>query len=104
MLVHSDRGVQYASKGFRFVLEKYGFIQSMSRKGNCCDNVVAESFFHSLKTQLSHHVRFKDALEAERTLFNYIEVYFNRRRKHSTNGYKAPALFEEEWWSERKAA
>ncbi|WP_370362742.1 IS3 family transposase [Desulfopila sp. IMCC35008] len=50
------------------------------------------------------HVRFRDALEAEQTLFNYIEVYFNRRRKHSTNGYKAPALFEEEWWSERKTA
>lgn len=104
LMVHSDRGVQYASKGFRAVLKKYGFVQSMSRKGNCWDNAVAESFYHSLKTQLVHHVRFQDALEAERTLFNYIEVYFNRRRKHSTNGYKTPALFEEEWWSERKTA
>ncbi|BHH83664.1 hypothetical protein LA52FAK_19530 [Desulforhopalus sp. 52FAK] len=104
LLVHSDRGVQYASNGFRSVLKKHEFVQSMSRKGNCWDNAVAESFFHSLKTQLTHHVRLQDALEAERTLFNYIEVYFNRRRKHSTNGYKAPALFEEEWWSERKAA
>lgn len=86
------------------VLEKHGFVQRMSRKGNCWDNAVAESFFHSLKTQLTHHVRFQNAHEAEHALFNYIEVYFNRRRKHSTNGYKAPALFEEEWWEERKLA
>lgn len=104
LIVHSDRGVQYASSDFREILRKRGFIQSMSRRGNCWDNAVAESFFHSLKTQLIHHVRFQTAEEAERALFNYIEVYYNRQRKHSTNGYKPPDLFEQDWWEKRKVA
>ncbi len=95
LMIHSDRGVQYASSDFRLLLKKYGHIQSMSRKGNCWDNAVAESFFHTLKTQLTHHVRFKDETEAERALFLYIEVYYNRRRRHSANGYLSPANFEE---------
>lgn len=104
LMVHSDRGIQYASNDFRSVLEQHGFIQSMSRKGNCWDNAVAESFFHTLKTQLTHHCTFQNAVEAEQVLFNYIEVYYNRRRKHSTNGYKSPAQYETEWWENRKAA
>lgn len=104
LMIHSDRGVQYASSGFRAIFKKHGFIQSMSRKGNCWDNAVAESFFHSLKTQLIHHVRFQNRTEAEHALFSYIEVYYNRQRKHSTNGYKAPALYEQEWWEMRKVA
>ena len=104
LMIHSDRGIQYASSSFRAVLDKYGFTQSMSRKGNCWDNAVAESFFASLKTQLVHHVNFRNMREAEYSLFNYIEVYFNRQRKHSTNGYKAPALFEQEWWNNGKMA
>jgi putative transposase len=104
LMIHSDRGVQYASADFRGVLQKQGFVQSMSRKGNCWDNAVAESFFHSIKTQLIHHCRFQSIAEAEQALFNYIEVYYNRQRKHSTNGYKAPALYEQEWWNNRKAA
>ena len=104
LIVHSDRGVQYASSDFHKVLRKRGFVQSMSRKGNCWDNAVAESFFHSLKTQLVHHVSYRNKEEAERSLFNYIEVYYNRRRKHSTNGYKAPALYEQEWRERRKVA
>jgi len=95
LMVHSDRGVQYASSDFRLLLEKHRYIQSMSRKGNCWDNAVAESFFHTLKTQLTHHVRFKDSTEAERALFLYIEVYYNRRRRHSANRYLSPAIFEE---------
>ena len=79
LMVHSDRGIQYASNGFRKVLQKHGFVQSMSRKGNCWDNAVAESFFHSIKTQLIHHVRFQNRMETEHELYNYIEVYFNRR-------------------------
>jgi putative transposase len=74
LMVHSDRGVQYASKEFKNNLENHGFIQSMSRKGDCWDNAVAESFFHTLKTQLIHHVRFKTFEEAERILFKYIEM------------------------------
>ena len=97
LLVHSDRGVQYASADFRNLLKKNQFVQSMSRKGNCWDNAVAESFFHTLKTQLVYHNRFLNKADAEQALFNYIEVYYNRRRRHSTNGYKSPASYEAEW-------
>ncbi len=99
LMVHSDRGVQYASLEFRKVLKKNGFIQSMSRKGNCWDNAVAESFFHTIKTQLIYHIRFNNFEEAERILFKYIEVYYNQRRKHSTNGWKSPARYEQEWYN-----
>ncbi len=104
LMIHSDRGVHYASSGFRAILHKHQFVQSMSRKGNCWDNAVAESFFHSIKTQMIHHRRFQNVMEAEQALFNYIEVYYNRQRKHSTNGYKSPAQYEMEWWNGRKAA
>jgi len=104
LMIHSDRGIQYASHDFRAVLHKHGFIQSMSRKGNCWDNAVAESFFHTIKTQMIHHCKFQNIAEAEQAIFNYIEVYYNRRRKHSTNGYKSPAQYELEWWGNRKAA
>jgi putative transposase len=97
LLVHSDRGVQYASGDFRELLKEKKFVQSMSRKGNCWDNAVAESFFHTLKTQLIYHRRFQNKDEMEKALFNYIEIYYNRRRRHSTNGYQTPALFESEW-------
>lgn len=97
LMVHSDRGIQYASKDFKACLRKHGFVQSMSRKGNCWDNAVAESFFHTLKTQLIHHSRFSSVEETERTLFKYIEVYYNQRRKHSANGWKAPAHCEQAW-------
>lgn len=95
LLVHSDRGVQYASRDFRKLLEKTSCVQSMSRKGNCWDNAVAESFFHTLKTQLTHHEHFRDKNEAELALFNYIEAYYNRKRRHSAIGYKTPAEFEQ---------
>lgn len=78
--------------------------KSMSRKGNCWDNAVAESFFHTLKTQLVFHRRFKDEEEAEQALFNYIEAYYNRRRRHSSNGYQSPATFENEWANWKKVA
>lgn len=104
LMVHSDRGVQYASGDFRAVLKKHGFVQSMSRKGNCWDNAVAESFFHTIKTQLIHHCKFQNVSGAEQALFNYIEVYYNRQRKHSTNGYRSPAHFELAWWNNRKVA
>lgn len=94
LLIHSDRGVQYASKDFRSCLKKHGYIQSMSRKGNCWDNAVAESFFHTIKNQLIRHRKFKTKHEAELALFNYIEAYYNRRRRHSSNGWLSPATFE----------
>lgn len=104
LMIHSDRGVQYASDDFKKILKKYSFVQSMSRKGNCWDNAVAESFFHTLKTQLIHHVRFKTYEEADRILFKYIEMYYNQRRKHSANGWKTPALCELEWYKFKKVA
>ncbi len=94
LIVHSDRGVQYASKDFRNILKKHDFIQSMSRKGNCWDNAVAESFFHTLKVQCIHGERFISMEELQATLFEYIEIYYNRRRKHSANNWLSPADFE----------
>lgn len=94
LVVHSDRGIQYASKDFRVRLKQNGCIQSMSRKGNCWDNAVAESFFHTLKTQFIRHHKFLTRYEAELALFQYIEAYYNRRRRHSSNGWMSPAEYE----------
>ena len=104
LMIHSDRGVQYASQDFKKKLKKHGMIQSMSRKGNCWDNAVAESFFHTLKTQLIYHIYFKNFAEAERIIFKYIEIFYNQRRKHSTNGWKTPAHCEQEWYNLQNAA
>ena len=95
LIIHSDRGVQYACSDFRKVLEKHHFVQSMSRKGDCWDNAVAESFFGIIKSELIHHERFKDPKDTLRAIFEYIEIYYNRKRKHSTLGYKTPAQFEQ---------
>ncbi len=93
-IVHSDRGSQYASEVFRAELKKYGCKQSMSRKGNCWDNAVAESFFGTLKTELVHHEKFKTREEARQSIFEYIEVFYNRQRLHSYLGYLSPEDFE----------
>lgn len=90
LMIHSDRGVQYASKDFRERLENYRCIQSMSRKGNCWDNAVAESFFSSLKLRMTHHRKYETMEELERDLFWYIEIYYNRFRKHSANDWLTP--------------
>ncbi len=104
LMIHSDRGVQYASCEFRELLQKRGFIQSMNRKGNCWDNAVAESFFHTLKNQYLHHTVFRNSTETGYGLFKYIEVYYNRRRRHSTNGWKSPVQYETDWYEMKKAA
>jgi len=104
LMIHSDRGIQYASKDFRKCLKNHGFVQSMSRKGDCWDNAVAESFFHTLKTQLIHHVRFDSFEQAGRILFKYIEVYYNQRRRHSANDWKTPAHCEQAWYNLKKVA
>ena len=90
LIVHSDRGIQYASKDFRERLSKYGCVQSMARKGNCWDNAVAESFFGNLKKRLIFHRRYETAEELRKDIFQYIEVYYNRFRKHSFNNYLTP--------------
>jgi len=98
-LVHSDRGSQYASEAFRNRLKKCK--QSMSRKANCWDNAVAESFFGALKSELVHRQTFKTRREAEMSVFEYIEIFYNRTRLHSALGYVSPSEFEEKG---RKAA
>jgi len=94
LIFHSDRGVQYACTGFRKALKTQGFLSSMSRKGDPWDNAVAESFFHILKSELVHHTMWEGYADAHRDLFEYIEVYYNTMRLHSTLGYQTPAQFE----------
>jgi transposase InsO family protein len=94
VLFHSDRGSQYCSHEFQKMLKQYGFICSMSRKGNCWDNSVAESFFHSLKMELIYSVRYSTREMAKQSIFQYIEGYYNRVRRHSAIGLKAPMVFE----------
>ena len=94
LIWHSDRGSQYASDSHRNILKDHSIIQSMSRKGNCWDNAVAESFFKTLKTELTHHHKFNNQQEAKNVIFEYIEVFYNRIRIHSANNYLAPAEFE----------
>lgn len=94
LIFHSDRGSQYASDAFRDVLKHYGCIQSMSDKGDCYDNAVAESFFHTLKTEHVYFERYKTREEARLSIFEYIEVFYNRIRRHSTLGNRSPYEFE----------
>ncbi len=94
LLWHSDRGSQYASESHRELLKQHGIRQSMSRKGNCWDNAVSESFFHTLKTELIHHQIYQSREEAKKAVFEYIEVFYNRERLHSANGYLSPIDYE----------
>jgi len=90
LIQHSDRGVQYASEPYRAVLERYGIVQSMSRRGNCLDNAPMESFFASLKTEEVHLARYRTRAEAKAAVFAYLEVFYNRIRLHSGLGYRTP--------------
>jgi putative transposase len=94
LLHHSDRGTQYACHEYRRLLEVNGITSSMSRKGNCWDNAVVESFFRSLKTELIFHEDFLTREQARRQIFDWIEVFYNRKRLHSTLGYLAPVQYE----------
>src|SRR3954451_10275913 len=91
LIHHSDRGVQYAAEPYRKALKRHGIEQSMSRRGNCLDNAPTESFFASLKKEHVHHVRFRSRAEARAAVFEYVEVFYNRRRLHSALGYRTPA-------------
>jgi transposase InsO family protein len=93
-LIHSDRGSQYASTAFRERLSAWGCRQSMSRKGNCWDNAVTESFFGNLKREMVHHERFKTRRAASDQLFDYIEVFYNRMRIRSACDYFTPGEYE----------
>ena len=95
LIIHSDRGVQYACSSFVEGVSQRGFVQSMSRKGDCWDNAVAESFFHLLKTEVTYHCRWLNDQAAYRSLFEYIEIFYNRERSHSTLDYVSPDQFEQ---------
>ncbi len=95
LLWHTDRGSQYASYSHKDLLQKYNIIQSMSRKGNCWDNAVAESFFKSLKNELVYQTYFYTKRQAKQEIFEYIEFYYNRTRSHSYLGNLSPVKFEE---------
>jgi putative transposase len=94
LLHHSDRGMQYASESYMDMLEVLGIQASMSRTGNCYDNAVMESFFHTLKAELVDHANYRSREQARQSIFEYIEVFYNRRRRHSAIGYKSPEEFE----------
>ena len=95
LIVHSDQGVQFACDEFRKTLTKHSFIQSMSRKGDCWDNAVAESFFKTVKTEWAYHVDFQDIHHVKREAFEYLEIFYNRERLHATLAYLSPAEYEE---------
>ena len=96
LVAHSDRGVQYASEHYQGVLTQHGIECSMSRKGNCWDNAPMESFFATLKKELVHHETYATREAARVSLFDYIEVFYNRERRHSALGYVSPFAFEKE--------
>jgi transposase InsO family protein len=94
IVFHSDRGSQYAGHAFRNVLDQHHFSQSMSATGNCYDNAVMESFFHTLKAESVYFERYRTRAEARQSIFEYIEVFYNRIRRHSSLGYLSPLEFE----------
>lgn len=96
LLHHSDRGVQYASHAFQLTLQTYGLQPSMSRKGNCYDNALAESFFATLKTECFSLKQPNTSAEARLMIFDYIETFYNPKRLHSSLGYKSPVDFEKQ--------
>ena len=94
LICHTDRGSQYAGNDFKAILAQNEFVGSMSKKGDCWDNAVAESFFHTLKVELVHRMKFKTRDEAKEKIFQYVEMYYNRKRAHSTLGYLSPFEYE----------
>jgi len=94
LLLHSDRGSQYASLSFQHLLRQHQIECSMSRRGNCWDNAAMESFFHTLKTECIYHEYFESRDDAKKTIFDYIEVFYNQQRRHSFLNYQTPAEYE----------
>ena len=95
IIFHSDRGSQYTSSSVREMLKSYQITQSMSSTGNCYDNAITESFFHTIKTELTFWNSYQTREEAKRSIFEYIEIFYNRQRLHSAIGYLSPVEFEE---------
>jgi len=94
LIHHTDQGRQYARTAYIETLKKHGMMQSMSRRGNCYDNAVAESFFSSLKNELVNHCSFKTRDKSRTSVFEYIEVFYNRQRRHQSLDYVSPADYE----------
>ena len=94
LLLHSDQGMEYRTADYHALLKQNNITCSMSRKGNCLDNAVMESFFHTLKTEHTHHYHYKTREEAKQSIFEYIEVFYNQQRRHSYLNYMTPAEFE----------
>lgn len=97
VLHHSDRGSQYASNDYQQLLTDHGIIGSMSRKGNCYDNAVMESFFATLKQELVYRRQYESRQQAKQDIFEYIQVWYNRKRRHSALRYVSPEIFENKW-------
>jgi transposase InsO family protein len=95
LIHHSDRGSQYTSQGYQKLLHQYGILISMSGKGDCYDNALMESFFGTLKEECVERQAFKTRAEARNAVFEYIEVFYNRQRKHSSLEYASPSIYEE---------
>ena len=95
LVAHSDRGSQYASDHYQRLLERHGITCSMSRRGDCWDNAPMESFFASLKKELVHQENYQTRAEARVSVFEYIEVFYNRVRRHSALGYLSPVEYEQ---------
>jgi transposase InsO family protein len=95
LIHHSDRGSQYCAHDYRKLLEQFGMVASMSRRGNCYDNAPMESFWGSLKNELVHHCCYATRIEAETSIREYIEIFYNRQRRHSRLGYLSPAVFSQ---------
>jgi len=94
---HSDRGSQYTSQGFQALLAAHGITASMSGTGNCYDNAAMESFYHTLKTEHIYFEHYETREQAKQSIFEFVEVFYNRQRRHSTLGYVSPMVFEKQW-------
>jgi putative transposase len=101
LLHHSDKGTQYSSHDFQALLRLHGIYASMSGTGNCYDNAAMESFFHSLKTEHVYFEHYETREQAKQSIFEYVEVFYNRQRLHSTLGYLSPLAFEKQWYQQQ---
>lgn len=104
LIHHSDRGSQYCAHEYRKLLDQFGMVTSMSRRGNCYDNAPMESFWGTLKNELVHHRRFKTRAEAIQAITEYIEIFYRRQRKQARLGYLSPAAFERQFYEKRLVA
>jgi putative transposase len=104
LIHHSDRGTQYCSHEYRNILERFGLLASMSRKGNCYDNAPMESFWGTLRQELVHHRRYRTRQEAMRDITEYIEIFYNRQRLQPRLGFLSPAVFEQRYYAGLVAA